>query len=757
MSKAPLSLLAMQGVKRWVAYTGTLMENGKLNKAPICPRSGRNAKNNDPRTWDIKVHADRFVASASKNNAKPGVGIVLGEIEPGLYLMGVDLDGCYNPKNKDLEVWAKEILKKLGAYAELSPSGTGLKIFFLYRSREDPCKLIDGKKKKEWKHRTHYGIELHIKHSYFTVTGDSYDLEAGVDELTGLFGRLVEVSEHQLEWLISYAGATFKRLGAHARDESGSGYGFRFLQNLAREGINDEHEAISRLQSDTGDAGEWGNRASDRELRRSWNRALEHVQRQGDDLLSELDEDPQGLTWGSDDPVVAELNIRHAVVRNGGRILAAWFDELGGIEFGSVEDVHKWYANRTLPIINSNRRQPISRYWLGHSDRRQYNRVVFLPDESRVKPDELNLWRGWAISPGANKSAELLLRHIFEVLANGNQEHFDYIIGWLAHLIQRPGEKPGVALVFKGGKGAGKDTLAVVMKKIVGNSHTAHINRPDLLTQKFNAHFETALFAHVEEAFWAGSKQDKGALQALITSETTTLERKGIDPITIPSFVRLFLTTNEDWVVPASADERRYAVFNVSDARIGDRDYFDALYSEIGEDGVAAFLEYLINHELSDFEVRNVPQTGALVEQKLASLSGLERWWYDVLSDGVLPMAGFNGEKWHETEILVERSALRNSYDDYVRSSRFQGETVTSEVFGRKLRELVPGLQDRRPTISGSRSRMYAFPVLHEVRKAFETKINGRILWEDETQDVQDDQSDRDEDDNIQETLRLLV
>lgn len=188
MSKAPLSLLAMRDVKRWVAYTGTLTEEGKLNKAPICPKTGRNAKNNAPQTWDIKIHADRFVASASKNNAKPGVGIVLGEIESGLYLMGMDLDGCYNPKNKDLADWAAKIVKKLGAYAELSPSGTGLKIFCLYRSRENPCKLIGGKKKKEWKHGSHYGIELHIEHSYFTVTGDAYDPETGVDNITGLYG-----------------------------------------------------------------------------------------------------------------------------------------------------------------------------------------------------------------------------------------------------------------------------------------------------------------------------------------------------------------------------------------------------------------------------------------------------------------------------------------------------------------------------------------------------------------------------------------
>lgn len=754
MSNAPPTLLAMKDIPRWVTYSGAIGDDGKLNKAPISPATGGYAKNNDARTWVTKDHADRFVSDASKINAKPGVGIVLGEIGPKLYLMGVDLDGCYDPKGENLTGWAFEVVERLGAYVELSPSGTGLKVFFLYRSEETPCRLIDGKKKKEWKRASHEGIELHVEHSYFTVTGNSYDPKTGVDYLTGLHGKLVELKRSHLEWLISYAEGTFRKHDAQSRDETGSGYGFRFLQELAREGVLDECEAISRLQSDTGDAGEWGNRASVRELSRSWRRALKYVQDQVAGVLSGLDDCVQGTDWISDDPVVAELNTRHAVVRNGGRILAAWFDESGGIDFGSLEDVHKWYANRTYAVLNSNRRQPISRYWLGHSDRRQYSRVVFCPDESRIKPDELNLWRGWAISSQTEQSAGVILRHIFEVLANGNQEHFDYIIGWLAHLVQRTGDKPGVALVFKGGKGAGKDSLAVVMKKIVGYNHTAHVNRPELLTQKFNAHFETALFAHVEEAFWAGSKQDKGALQALITSETTTLERKGIDPITISSFVRLFMTTNEEWVVPASADERRYAVFNVSNARIGDRDYFDAFYRDIENGGAAAFLAYLEDYDLSRFEVRNVPQTGALLEQKLASLSGLERWWYDVLSDGTLPIGG---ENWHETDVLIERTALRHSYDEYVRRSRFQGEAVTSEVFGRKLRELVPGLRDKRPTISGSRSRMYALPVLRKARESFEKIIDGTIMWDDEAQVVRDTQSDLDEGDKIKETLRLLV
>lgn len=757
MTNTPSSLLAMARHPRWVAYSGKITANNKIDKVPINPRTGRNASNNSSKTWARKSEADRFAKGASKKNARPGIGIVLGKLEPELSLIGVDLDGCVDPQTEDVEDWAVEVVKRLGAYAELSPSGTGLKVFFLHRSEVNPCDLIDGKKKKEWKQGSHFGIELHVENSYFTVTGDAYDPEHGVDKLTGLVGPLVEVSQSQLEWLIGYANRLFAKAGGKAKDESGSGYGFRFLQNLAREGVLEKCDAIERLQSDEGIAGDWGRRASNRELGRSWARACQSVKDQVAAILSDLDNQYQDVSWDSEDPIVAELNEKHAVVRNGGRILVTWFDDRGGNEFGSVEDVHKWYANRMMPVPNSNRWHPISKYWLSHADRRQYNRVVFCPDETRVGPDELNLWSGWAIPPSTENSTKLILRHIFEVLANGNQEYCNYIVAWLAHMIQRPAEKPGVALVFKGGKGAGKDTLAVMMRMIVGNNHTAHINRPDLLTQKFNAHFEKALFAHVEEAFWAGSKQDKGTLQALITSETTTLERKGIDPITIESFVRLLMTTNEDWVVPASADERRYAVFNVSNARIGDRNYFDALYEEMRKGGAGAFLNYLQRYDLSDFEVREVPQTGALIEQKLATLSGLERWWYDVLSDGILPGAAYDESNWDNAKVSVERSALRSCYDDYMRNTRFQGESVTSESFGVKLRELVPSLQDTRPTILGARLRLYVFPPLHEARRAFEKMMGGNISWDDESQVVQDVPVEMDDDIELDAAAQSLI
>ena len=101
--------------------------------------------------------------------------------------------------------------------------------------------------------------------------------------------------------------------------------------------------------------------------------------------------------------------------------------------------------------------------------------------------------------------------------------------------------------------------------------HHITVSRWISLTGKFNAHHERALMIHVEEGYWAGNPQAVGALNKLITSETAMIERKGFDPIEMPSCARVFITSNADWVVPATAGERRFAVCDVSDRKAQDR------------------------------------------------------------------------------------------------------------------------------------------------------------------------------------------
>ena len=81
-------------------------------------------------------------------------------------------------------------------------------------------------------------------------------------------------------------------------------------------------------------------------------------------------------------------------------------------------------------------------------------------------------------------------------------------------------------------------------------------------------HMASTLLMHVEEGFWSGDPKAVGILNNLITAPTVSIERKGIDLDQMPSVLRLFMSSNEGWVVPATADERRYAVFESAPSRL---------------------------------------------------------------------------------------------------------------------------------------------------------------------------------------------
>src|SRR6516165_6218643 len=65
------------------------------------------------------------------------------------------------------------------------------------------------------------------------------------------------------------------------------------------------------------------------------------------------------------------------------------------------------------------------------------------------------------------------------------------------------------------------------------------------------------------KAFWAGDKQGEAILKSLITERPLMVEKKGVDTVQGVNRVKLGIASNMDWVVPASHDERRYAVTDI--------------------------------------------------------------------------------------------------------------------------------------------------------------------------------------------------
>ena len=135
------------------------------------------------------------------------------------------------------------------------------------------------------------------------------------------------------------------------------------------------------------------------------------------------------------------------------------------------------------------------------------------------------------------------------------------------------------------------------------------------------------------------------------------IEPKGVDSFPMPNRLKIMMASNNDWVVPATEDERRYFVLDVSDAKSGDRAYWHELHAALDGGEVAAFLDHLLKLDLSGFEIRDVPHTKGLNRQKLRGRRQRRRaFWLDCLREGAI--FGDGDASWPE-DILDAGAARR--------------------------------------------------------------------------------------------------
>src|SRR3954453_2596659 len=122
---------ALAGERRWVAWRNE-MRKGKPTKVPYCPHSAHEAKADDYRTWNTRSAAEAR-ARIIVNGQGGGIGLELGDLQDGFSLGGIDLDTC-RQEDGEFEPWAIDVIRRIGSYTEISPSGTGAKVFFKYRT-----------------------------------------------------------------------------------------------------------------------------------------------------------------------------------------------------------------------------------------------------------------------------------------------------------------------------------------------------------------------------------------------------------------------------------------------------------------------------------------------------------------------------------------------------------------------------------------------------------------------------------------------
>lgn len=187
-----------------------------------------------------------------------------------------------------------------------------------------------------------------------------------------------------------------------------------------------------------------------------------------------------------------------------------------------------------------------------------------------------------------------------------------HIIRWLAHRVQRPGEKINHALVLGGDEGIGKDTILEPVKYGVGPWNFTEVSPPQLLG-RFNG-FVKSVILRMSEARDLGDV-DRYALhehlKTLIAAPPDVLrcDEKNLREYSVMNVTGVIVTSNHVDGLYIPADSRRYFV---AWSELTKDDYSATYWQDLyhwysAEGGIGHLTAYLRTLDLSGFDPKAPP------------------------------------------------------------------------------------------------------------------------------------------------------
>jgi len=369
--------------------------------------------------------------------------------------------------------------------------------------------------------------------------------------------------------------------------------------------------------------------------------------------------------------------------------------------------------------------------WQKQFDHLTFKKVVFDPTHvgDNISKGELNLFRGFAakeIEGDVDMSKiERILFHLEKVVCASRKADADWLIKWLAHMVQFPGQKPGTSIFSIGEQGTGKTSFPTFFgKSIIGDRHYRSVGDLMRLTGKFNGAMEAKLLCIANEVSWGGDHKASEILKSLVADGDQELEKKFKDVITIADLCRYWFTSNGLHVIKVmnAEKDRRDFVTRVADIfrdkpKSEAKAYFDTLHKDFDDPEVADhFFTYLKRIDISPetgFNPRFAPVTDERREQELLSMDGMDQFLYDFME---------NQRSNDQIETVISISDL------YEKCMRFHNTYKGAKDFTPNKQALGTRLQHKRT--------IFECVKLHGRKKdpvRYLMKIAPRHLTEDET------------------------
>lgn len=227
-----------------------------------------------------------------------------------------------------------------------------------------------------------------------------------------------------------------------------------------------------------------------------------------------------------------------------------------------------------------------------------------------------------------------ILDHVMR-LCSGREQEYQWLLRWMAYPLQHVGAKMDTAIVVMGAEGTGKSLFWHRIYGALFGEYTKIIGQAEL-ESSFNGWMSQLILAICEEVVSRDEQRHhKGKLKNMITSAMLSINEKNLPMRQEPNHINFVFLSNESIPMILDQGDRRYMVLHTND--VPDGEYFEQLWAEVQDGGLAAFCHYLLDLDLGEFNQHTKPPRNEeklrLIEAGLPNTLLFVKEWRDGVLD----------------------------------------------------------------------------------------------------------------------------
>ena len=381
--------------------------------------------------------------------------------------------------------------------------------------------------------------------------------------------------------------------------------------------------------------------------------------------------------------------------------------------------------------------------WLEDPERMTFERKDFKPynkNKSAVPDYLLNTFKPFPRSMVTDEECEseeavetYMTTYILPLmlqLCENNEILRNFLIKWIAHLLQHPEQLAETVVVLKGPEGCGKNSLENFIKKLIKrDEYCLNTEKQDSVFGKFNSVMHEKLMVWLNEASNQDSIKYAESLKQTSTEGKIQIQFKGKDIQTFDNFIRVIIASNNSKPVLMKPGSRRFFVVKATDFYIGAKaeyykeTFFTPLYEGFRNDKLMnGVFRWFMKVDLTDYRITNIPQGKLSQSMQVSNIPPMVEFLWNTLHK-FPDCARYNSKK---DLICISNPDMLYAYKNWAQQ-RYSSTYMNPSNLTSQLSEISDKIMQKKvPDGSGTRKPCYVIPVADLIAKLDQQYMKGQ-------------------------------